>query len=626
MRTKQNSIARVVACCILMVGLAGMVRAEISPPILTVMTSGIRVSALWSAVEGATGYTLYFAPFPYAGPQSIVSVDMGVQTTLSGNLWPGAAFYVAVRARSSGGESGFSNLEDFRMPPAPGASSGDYQVFAFNDLGMHCYDPDFSVFSLLPLFNVLHAQLIQRGDPPQIAGPSVDVTYRAMADPTGSINTTSQGKTDFWDYVLPLFGANPPVDEGLLGARMPGSRNGPESFEWTGGTENWFSVEGLPITSLDDRMQLNFYPLMNIRATDPTDGTTLSSIPVVVPVSNEVACDACHATGNAAALLPGVQWSNNSDPVIQFRENILLLHDYRNGTSLYNSQPVLCASCHYSYALDLAQQGPTGSQITKPTMSRAIHHFHASRITELPPSGNICFYCHPGEITECMRGAMAQAGLVCTDCHGNLLAVGQATRRPWIDLPKCQSCHTGDALSNFDGQIIRRSTYTDSPDVATFISATNTRFAEQDGTLYRNSMGHYGVACESCHGSPHAIWPTRELNDNLTATLIQGHDGMIVECSTCHSSGLALTPNGGPHGIHNVNSQSWVHSHEHYASQQACGTCHGANGEGTVISKAAADRVFSVEDRGTVSIPKGTRIGCGLCHENELGGGGGGDN
>jgi len=124
------------------------------------------------------------------------------------------------------------------------------------------------------------------------------------------------------------------------------------------------------------------------------------------------------------------------------------------------------------------------------------------------------------------------------------------------------------------------------------------------------------VSCPSCHGSPHAIWPSREANDNLAALQIQGHDGMITECTACHGSGLPLTLNG-PHGIHNVNSQAWVKDHEEFKSQAACGGCHGATGNGTVISKAAADRIFEVEDR-AVAIPKGTQIGCGLCHENEL--------
>ncbi len=404
--------------------------------------------------------------------------------------------------------------------------------------------------------------------------------------------------------------------------KCPASANQPQPFSWEGGTTNWFAAAGIPITAVDDSYKINSYPLMNVQALDPANAAILSSLPVVVPVSDEMACNVCHDTGNVGASISGVTWSQNGNSAIQFRENILILHDYRNSTNLLSSQPVLCASCHYSPALDLGHTGPVGPQVMNPTLSRAVHGYHASRTTTQPPSGNACYYCHPGEKTQCARGAMDTAGLTCLDCHGTMTAVAQANRQSWADLPKCQSCHTGDAVNNYGGQIIRRSTYVDSPDTATFIVATNKRFAEQDNTLYRNSVGHNGVACESCHGSPHAEWPSREANDNLAASTIQGHDGTITECTACHGSGLALTPNGGPHGIHNVNSQAWVNGHKKFESRLACGTCHGITGAGTVISKAAVNRTFSVEGR-IVFIPKGTQIGCGLCHENELAGGGG---
>ena len=41
-------------------------------------------------------------------------------------------------------------------------------VLGANDLGMHCADQDDRIFSVLPPFNVLHAQVIQRGGTPQI--------------------------------------------------------------------------------------------------------------------------------------------------------------------------------------------------------------------------------------------------------------------------------------------------------------------------------------------------------------------------------------------------------------------------------------------------------------------------
>ncbi len=54
------------------------------------------------------------------------------------------------------------------------------------------------------------------------------MTYEAVADPDGSINTTSIGKTNFWQHVQALFGAALPVDVGLAGNAMPGAGNSPQ--------------------------------------------------------------------------------------------------------------------------------------------------------------------------------------------------------------------------------------------------------------------------------------------------------------------------------------------------------------------------------------------------------------
>ena len=88
----------------------------------------------------------------------------------------------------------FASLLAFH-PAIPG-----WKVVAWNDLGMHCLDSDYSVFSILPPFNNVYAQLV---DP---AGNLIDVpagytlTYEGVADPTGSINTSSIGKTNYWTY------------------------------------------------------------------------------------------------------------------------------------------------------------------------------------------------------------------------------------------------------------------------------------------------------------------------------------------------------------------------------------------------------------------------------------------
>ena len=54
---------------------------------------------------------------------------------------------------------------------------------------------------------------------------------------------------------------------------------------------------------------------------------------------------------------------NDPNSVLQAAKvNILKLHDAKHGTDLINQTPVLCASCHYSAALDLAGTGPAGDQ------------------------------------------------------------------------------------------------------------------------------------------------------------------------------------------------------------------------------------------------------------------------
>jgi hypothetical protein len=79
-------------------------------PVLTVTTSGSTVTASWTAIPGATGYTLFYAPYPNA--EFIKSADMGNQTGFSLAL-PNTAFYIAVQAYDNKSTSGYSNIGHF---------------------------------------------------------------------------------------------------------------------------------------------------------------------------------------------------------------------------------------------------------------------------------------------------------------------------------------------------------------------------------------------------------------------------------------------------------------------------------------------------------------------------------
>lgn len=539
------------------------------------------------------------------------------------------------------------------------AAPGTHQVLAFNDLGMHCADLDYSTFVILPPFNVVHSQVIERGATPRILDDTqVKLSYRAVTDAAGSINTTSQNqagavlKSNFWDtnpdtnntYVFDLFGINPSADEGLaFGQKMPGilapySANDAQPFNRFDTDKAWFAADGVPILPLDDSGQQNAYPLMRVSAAIPATGEILASLDVVLPVASEADCQNCHAWGQMAAPINSpidfIMPDDINDPnsVLQAaKHNILALHDAEHRTSLLNQKPVLCARCHYSAALDLTGTGPAGEQLNRPKMSEVMHHHHGG-LTDttgnqiFPTNGTLeqtCYQCHPGKVTKCLRGAMGGAGIECVDCHGSMLAVGSKDREPWIDEPRCESCHSGDAIDNL-GTIRFSQAWTGDIDIATPRLADNKRFAENKDTLYRNSLGHGDVACEGCHGSTHAIWPNAlaSANDNVAANQLQGHAGTISECSTCHTS-LPLTL-GGPHGMHNVNSTGWNTEHEDFyeSNPDACRTCHGRNLEGTVLSETAADRDYlrdedDDDDGGgqTIHLVKGTPVSCDMCHE-----------
>ncbi len=563
-------------------------------------------------------------------------------------------FFLLILAACNSGGGGDAGSSQSTQPSA--LAPGNATVLAFNDLGMHCIDREFSIFSILPPFNVVDAQVLSRdrgGNPVVMDDTEVELRYDSVADPAGAINTYSSGKTDFWDYAAQLFGVDLQPEEGLTGLYMPADNPvtpGAQTMEYNDSHE-WFSAEGLPITPLDDTFKTNPYPLMRIAAYDKTSGDRLGYLDVVVPVASETDCQNCHVTGRMAADDAAIAWSNDADPELQSKKNILILHDERQGTRLSSSTPVLCSRCHYSPPLDLSGAGPTGAQQQLPTFSRVMHGFHGGLVDNLnnpvfptgAPVEDTCYQCHPGRITQCQRGAMKTGGMDCNDCHGGMLSVGGeypllsggsldgsndgGTRRPWMDLPRCQSCHTGDAVSHLSGTglvpdssgIRLVQTYITGDSSASPLLAINKRFAEQDDTLFRNSKGHGGLACEACHGSTHAIWPNDDAaaNDNLAARQLQGYSGTIIECNACHGVGSLPLTTRGPHGLHNVNEARWIdeaHGEIYERNKNSCKACHGTDLRGTVLARVSSARSFRVEDNGTVRFAKGELVGCQHCH------------
>jgi len=357
----------------------------------------------------------------------------------------------------------------------------EYVLLGWNDLGMHCYNRDFQDLAVLPPYNNLWVQVVRVGDPPKIITDSIQVTY---SFPT---NTYSVGKSNFWDYDVQLFGVDLPDNVGLTGKGLAGSMDVHSDH---------FTAEGIPLTEFNDgdHVTRDPYQLATIIATD-LQGNELARNTVVAPVSTEMRCDNCHSDGEHDISTGRVE------------TNILTLHDEENMDEypaghegpLMERRPVLCAECHASNALG----APGVSDL--PSLSRAMHDKHAG---EVPDSTDGCYNCHPGPSTRCLRDVMSEQGMGCVDCHGGMEQV-KNNPEPWLQEPRCDTCHNDPKYA-------------------------------QNNPLYRLSTAHYGVYCEACHDSTHAIAESSEPRDAIKFINLQGHAGTLDTCTVCH-----LTDPGG---------------------------------------------------------------------------------
>lgn len=366
-------------------------------------------------------------------------------------------------------------LPGFQVEPGATFRTGlkpTHVIFAWNDLGMHCLNPSYDAAVILPPYNTLWACVVKKDVNPQIITQNLSVGYHLLS------NSYSYGKRlygQFWDNDEILFGVNLEHDTGLnlVDPEIHNSLSGLMQNK-----TDHFQADGIPATPVNDAMEWSPYQVAEVTAID-IQTRILAQTRATVPTSDDINCAKCH--GNDAF------------------NDILEEHDDEHGTDLMNQKPVLCAKCHGSPALGSSDEGSSGIYL-----SQAIHGSHADR-------NAACYDCHPGQTDQCNRSIAHNApDGNCVTCHGTMTQVAGTIehdgRVPWVDEPKCITCHAGV------------------PQVDT------------GDTLYRNAKGHGNLYCSVCHGSPHAMVPTTQASDNYQAIQYQGKAKTIGSCGACHET------------------------------------------------------------------------------------------
>jgi hypothetical protein len=586
-------------------------------------------------------------PWLSVSPQGQLTTNKTLTVQVNSGTLAAGAYNGSIRIVSNGFTTSVpvSLVVASPITPPPPTGAG-YKLIGWNDLGMHCFDgKDYSVFGVLPPFNTIHVHLIDSAGALVKEPAGYTITYQAIGDPlTNTLNASSAAKTNFWQYAATLgFGSLLP-DMGWKGFGMPGVSNTPQAMAFNTPDNTWQAV-GIPITPFTDSATVNYFPMMRISAKN-SSGTVVATTDIVLPISDEMMCSTCHSSNSvSAAARPAAGWVGNRDLAKDVKLNILRKHDDRFKTNavfqsastllgygaagleaIVASRPILCASCHGSNAL--SAPGATGV----PPLTTSMHSLHANAIDpatsqtlDSAVARSACYNCHPGPKTQCLRGAMGTLKdtngnneIECQSCHGTMSTVGRAGRQGWLEEPSCQICHSGTAVSN-NGQIAYTSVFTTGTTQRVAVDqtfATNPNTPAAGISLYRFSSGHGGLQCEACHNSTHAEYATPMTNDNVQSINLQGHSGMIAECSACHST-VPTTVSGGPHGLHPIGS-SWVSRHQSVADgggAAQCQVCHGTDYRGTILSKTKAARTLAGR-----SFPAGTVIGCYSCHNGPNGG------
>lgn len=434
---------------------------------------------------------------------------------------------------------GLHDRPDEKTPPEPNtlvaekippfnADKDEYILLAWNNTGMQTISDSDPFWSIQPPGNTIYAQLIRRGELPELVTDDVIIEYSAPPEFAFPARHVS-----FWSYAESLFGKTPQLDTGLTGNGLKGEMAPHPS-------ENAFIAEMVPVVPYPENAVYNPYPVFTVTAREADSGDILATAKTVVPVSTEMGCRNCHNGNWRIDDRTGIGAVTSSD--------ILAVHDEKTGTTLLeqaeNGSPKACKSCHT----------PDDPKILN--LSASIHGFHANYLAGMGDAA--CHTCHPSSpdgATRSFRGFHNSMDFSCSSCHGRMedhalaLLINEKKtgkeraetllkylspkavkkiseinpRKPWVNEPDCLHCHINFEMPDTDEVEI------------------NSRTTSESG-LFRNRTDDAGIMCAACHGITHAVYPAENPfssnRDVLQPMQYQGNAypiGANKNCRLCHT-------------------------------------------------------------------------------------------
>ena len=478
-----------------------------------------------------------------------------------------------------------SNSTELPASPVPTRdflSHPGFQLLGANDLGMHCGDLDHRAVSILPLFNVVHAQVIKRGaqEPEILDDSQVSVEYSAIAnplDPAGKIPVApgaSVFKSNFWDLQggqplgalaygpfypsgvdLSLFLVSDlglpvpdaaelpnlvPAQQPMPGINGPYSVNESKTFEtfysntpfFSGfpfgyqlNERQWFAAEGIPITTFDDYGRTNPYPLMRLqaRATDNntlgvSGGTVVATLDTVVPVSGEADCKNCHTDKNIDSNDIGNGLATNALPSGPNSKAVFGASDDPE----FGALPLAVSQEHAADINMLRlhdKKHGTDLELNQPVACQTCHYTPALDLAQVGPTDD-------NGKSQTQHASMSR---VMHDFHGSL-----CTNESGTEIVACTASNSKPLFQDMPGPLGRSSAIAQE-------TLNNTCYTCHPGKSTKCLRGvmskEAGSVCQDCHGDMQQVGNDFSGKDSPHYTDLDKRVPWAIEpgCQSCHT-------------------------------------------------------------------------------------------